>query len=163
MANDGFPPTRADGTNRRKGRSKTDPQAVENTLVLMPKVATMRASGASFRAIGAALGIDHTWARTLLLKALEEVTDETAEMLRKQEGERLDLLQRGVWADALAGDTKATTAVLRIMERRAKLFGLDAPIKVAVDADVDAQIAELASMLVVPSEVVTDEQQPPAP
>lgn len=161
MANDGFPPTRADGTNRRKGRSKTDPQAVGTTLELMPRVAAMRASGASFRAIGQALNIDPTWARTLLLKALEEVTAETAELLRKQEGERLDMLQRGVWPAALAGDTKATTAVLRIMERRAKLFGLDAPIKVAVDADVDAQIAELAAALVIPSEVVTDEPATP--
>jgi hypothetical protein len=161
MANDGFPPTRDDGTNRRKGHSKTDPKAVDNTLVLMPRVAAMRASGASFRAIGSALGIDPTWARTLLLKALEEITAETAELLRVQEGERLDLLQRGVWPAALAGDTKATAAVIRIMERRAKLFGLDAPIKVAVDADVDAQIAELAAMLVIPSQVVTHEPDAP--
>lgn len=160
MANDGFPPTRADGTNRRKGRSKTDPTEVNNTLHLMPRAADMRAAGASFRAIGAALGIDPTWARTLVLKALEAVEVEAAETMRKQEGESLLLLQRAVFPAALAGDTKAVTACLRIMDRRAKLFGLDAPIKVAVDADVDAQIAELAALLVIPSEVVTDE--PPA-
>jgi hypothetical protein len=35
-----------------------------------------------------------------------------------------------VWTKALNGDVRAVDSVLRIMERRAKLLGLDAPTKI---------------------------------
>lgn len=148
MANDGFPPTRADGRNVRKGHSKTDPAAVGRTLELMPKAAALRAAGASFRDIGQSLGIDPTWARTLVLKALQEVAYEAADEMRTQEGERLDRLQMGLWPQATRGDVKAVLAVVRVMERRAKLFGLDAPVKLEVAEVVDySEVDEALSVI----------------
>ena len=113
----------------------------------MVKAATLRAAGATYREIGQALDIDHTWARTLVLRSLDKAAYEAADVMRVEEGERLDRLQRAVWQQALGGDVRAVTAVLRIMERRARLFGLDAPTKVEVTSDADEQIAGLAETL----------------
>ena len=54
--------------------------------------------------------------------------------------ERLSALDAAHWDKAMQGNGEATDRVLRIMERRAKLLGLDAPIKV----NVERTIRELA-------------------
>lgn len=67
------------------------------------------------------------------------------------EGRRLDELQRGVWDAAFGGDLDAIKAVLGIMGRRAKLFGLDAPTTVPVggisEAEFAHQVAELLTVI----------------
>ena len=112
-----------------RGRSRNEPTAphrVRATIETQAEAAKLRAAGATFREIGQALGIDHTWARTLVLRALEQSTHESAAIMRTLEGERLDRLQRAAWTAALKGDLKAIDTVRRLMERRAALFGLDA-------------------------------------
>ena len=113
----------------------------------MWQAAQLRAAGLTFREIGDQLDIDPTWARTLILRALEASKYEAADLLRTQEGMRLDTLQRAHWRAALAGDVKAAAVVLRVMDRRARLFGLDSPVQVEVTADVDAQIVALAGQV----------------
>lgn len=131
MPNDGFPPSRPDGTNHGQSHaSATLPARVQTQTETMVQAAHLRASGATYREIGEALGIDHTWARTLVLKALEAATYEAADMMRTQEGQRLDRMQRAVWRDAVSGNVAAIRTVLQIMDRRSKLFGLDSPVKV---------------------------------
>lgn len=51
------------------------------------------------------------------------------EQLRQIELMRLDKLMQGRWRKAIEGDDVALGGVLRIMARRAKLLGLDAPTK----------------------------------
>lgn len=112
-----------------RGRSKNEPTApdrVRTTLGVQRQALELRSAGATFREIGTALGIDHTWARTLVIKALKESTYEGADHLRRLEGQRLDRLQRAAWAKAIGGDLKAIDTVRRLMERRSALFGLDA-------------------------------------
>lgn len=104
---------------------KGSPAKVRATLQTQRKAAELRAAGATFREIGKALGIDHTWARELVLRALDHSQYESAALMRTQEGERLDRLQRAVWGNAMRGNVAAVRAALRIMERRARLFGLD--------------------------------------
>lgn len=132
-----------------RGRSRNEPGSPSDVERhdLMVKAATLRAAGATYREIGQALDIDHTWARTLVLRSLDKAAYEAADVMRVEEGERLDRLQRAVWQQALGGDVRAVAAVLRIMERRARLFGLDAPTKVEVTSDADEQIAALADAL----------------
>lgn len=111
------------------GRSRaepTHPARVRATLETQRRAAELRAAGATFREIGSALGIDYSWARTLVVRALEESTHESAELMRTQEGARLDRLQRAAWGAAIGGNLKAIDTVRRLMERRAALFGLDA-------------------------------------
>lgn len=70
--------------------------------------------------------------------------------MRAQEGDRLDALQAAVWADAMGGDVRAVGAVLRIMDARAKLFGLYAPTEVRAEvvggATLDGEVARLERM-----------------
>lgn len=64
-------------------------------------------------------------------KAMKNQEKEAVDEVRAQEILLLDELARPQIKKALAdGDDKAVTAVLRIMERRAKYLGLDAPTQV---------------------------------
>lgn len=111
----------------RRGKAEpTRPEKVRATLETQRRAAELRAAGATFREIGQALGIDHTWARALVVQALTEATYENATLMRRQEGQRLDRLQRAAWGKAIGGDLKAIDTVRRLMERRAALYGLDA-------------------------------------
>ena len=87
-------------------------------------------------------------------KALERanarIIREDVDEIRNLEGERLDLLQAANWGNAMRGDVPAGALVLRVMERRAKLLGLDMPIRVQQevtvwngDGDLDAEIQSL--------------------
>lgn len=57
---------------------------------------------------------------------------EAAAEISRLEQESLDQMQASVWAQALSGHMGALDRVLRIMERRARLLGLDAPTKTAL-------------------------------
>lgn len=60
-----------------------------------------------------------------------------------------------LWPAAMQGDVTAVTGLLRIMERRAKLLGLDAPVK--TDAKVEG--AFTGSVMVVPGIMERDAWQ----
>lgn len=88
----------------------------------------LKLNGESYRTI--ALKLDyrgpsgsHKAVAAYLRKTLQAPTDE----LMKIELARLDKLQLRLWPVALAGELGAVDRVLKIMERRAKLLGLDAP------------------------------------
>lgn len=86
-------------------------------------------------------------ARKDLIRALEQNRDEEAaevSVYRQQENERLDSLLEAVWGKATTPspildregievareiDLKAVDTVLKLMDRRAKLNGLDMPVK----------------------------------
>ncbi|MDX3232875.1 hypothetical protein [Streptomyces sp. ME19-01-6] len=74
-------------------------------------------------------------ARKDLVRALQQNRDEEAaevSVYRQQENERLDALFEAHWPDAIAGDQKAAELVLKFIDRRAKLNGLDMPVKTEV-------------------------------
>lgn len=60
-----------------------------------------------------------------VLKRIVDATDEDAVTVRKMELERLNDLLLGVWDQARTGHLGSVDRVIRIMERRAKLVGLD--------------------------------------
>jgi hypothetical protein len=64
------------------------------------------------------------------MAALKATLQEPADELRKMELERLDRLLLAVWGQAAKGNQGGIDRALKIMERRAKLLGLDAPTKV---------------------------------
>lgn len=91
----------------------------------------LRLAGAEWQQIADTLGYsDKAAANKDVTRALEMAAREqraSAEVLRETELQRLDRLQRGLWATAIAGDVRAVEAVLRVMDRRMKLLGLDIP------------------------------------
>ena len=81
-------------------------------------------------------------------RAMEEslkLMSERAEIRRVEEVARLDRLQQGLWARAVGGDPRAADTVLRIIDRRIRLLGLDAPTEVKV-RHVDNLDEEIASL-----------------
>lgn len=60
-------------------------------------------------------------------KAVDGREADAVEQHRALELARLDALQVGLWDRAEAGDVKAVLAVLRIIEQRSRLLGLDKP------------------------------------
>ncbi|WP_030756579.1 hypothetical protein [Streptomyces sp. NRRL F-5135] len=67
------------------------------------------------------------------IRAIEERRDEQAaeaSVYRQEANERLEALLEAHWENATAGgDTKAAELVLKLMDRQAKLNGLDMPAK----------------------------------
>jgi len=68
------------------------------------------------------------------MSALRETLREPAEQVRALELERLDLMLVAVWPSALGGDIAAQQQVLRLMDRRARYLGLDAPQRIDIEA-----------------------------
>jgi hypothetical protein len=64
---------------------------------------------------------------------LAATIQEPADELRRLEAERLDALLEAVWPEAMTGRRSAVESALRIMDRRSKLVGLDAPLRRAVE------------------------------
>lgn len=90
----------------------------------------LRKAGVSYVAIAERLGYRgpsgaHAAVRAGLKKTLQEPADE----LRQLEVERLDAALLAIWPQVKQGNHGAIDRALRIMERRAKLLGLDAPAK----------------------------------
>lgn len=114
---------------------KTPPQ--EPTADQRKQIFELRRAGLSYNDISSQLGIgNRNVVRDAYLAELGLGVDEEAiTELRAVESDRLDRLQRSIWGKAVAGDLRAMQSVLRIMERRAKLHGLD-----AAKADDDATI-----------------------
>lgn len=89
-------------------------------------------------------------AHQLYRAALAQIVREPADDLIKAECERLDLLWRAVIARALAGSARHAEVAVRVLERRARLLGLDAPTRTEVRLsveEVEALDAEIEGLL----------------
>ena len=136
------------------------------------KALELRKDGLTYTQIAERLGISRSTAHKHVTRGLHRTRQEPAEELRRLEAERLNQL----WAEAMAvlrrrhllvqsgkvvkGDDgqpitddgpvlQATTTLLRVMERRARLFGLDAPARhevLTLDA-INAEIRQLEEQL----------------
>ena len=102
----------------------------------------------------------------MVKRALREAVREPAEGLRTLELERLDTLYAKVVIIIETGSTNEVLngidRALRIMERRSKLLGLDAPMKqdLRVTDRLDAQIEQLAAELFTLEELTRDDATP---
>lgn len=119
------------------------------------EVVRLRRKGKTFDEIATAVGFTNkgtayaTWKNANARLIVEDV-----EEIRKMEGERLDTAQAAIWDDVLAGEIPAINTLLRLMERRSKLFGLDSPVRVQAEvtkmesgANIDDEVARLAALL----------------
>lgn len=85
---------------------------------------------------------DAIGAKRALDKYYKDMIQDTADVAVARELETLDQMQRGLYNDYIAGDTKAIQATLKIMDHRAKLLRLypkeeveqDAAVKIIIDA-----------------------------
>ena len=119
------------------------------------RVLELRRVGLTWVRIAEEVGYaDHTGAYAAYKRAIKRTQQQPADELREQEIDRLDRLQVAVWPSAMKGDTRAIMTIIRLMERRAKLLGLDKPIKIEQEITtwdgndtIDRAVRELAALL----------------
>lgn len=86
----------------------------------------LRREGKTYAEIATELKFnDKAAAHKAIMSELERAVKEPTEAVMALELERCDALIAAAWPDAMAGDPKAIHAILRVMDRRAKLLGLD--------------------------------------
>lgn len=116
-------------TDKRKAQARQRRiRAAENRA----RAVEYRKMGMSYQAIGDQLHISAPAVYKTVRKAMQAVKveqDQDAEIIKAMEYENLDRLQLAAWPGAMKGNHLLIDRILKIMERRAKLMGLDAPEK----------------------------------
>ena len=118
------------------------------------RVYELRIQGNTFEQIASEVGYSGpsgAWQAHQRIKS--EWIFESIEEARQLELMRLDELQVAVWDRAINGDLPAAHCVLKIMDRRAKLLGLDKPEKIEVNKwdinaeDLDAEVERIVNII----------------
>ena len=110
---------------------------------LMLTATNLRKQGYDYAHIASTLSCSTTYARNLIKTAMREIIADSISEIIAQETERLNAIFLPAFIEATRVDAKgepifnqeATNTVIRIMERRAKLFGLDRPTKTELSGD----------------------------
>lgn len=96
----------------------------------------LKLKGKNLREIGAELGISYETVRRRLDFYIEEFVSPKVEVYRTVQDGQLDALETHLWAQlddptlGLDDRLRVVSSMLKLMERRAKLHGADAPVKV---------------------------------
>ena len=94
----------------------------------MERAIELRLAGLTLNEIARELGFksrNSSSVASLLRKAFAQRISPLVEEYRQVMGERLETLVSSLWPAALAGDILSIDRILKIMDRQAKLFGLD--------------------------------------
>jgi hypothetical protein len=135
---------------------KNNPELAERRR----RAVELRLEGVSYEDIAVEVGLKSAGgAHRLVARALEASYREPADELRTLELERLDSLTRALWSkctgeDPITGKTskinlKAVDRAVRVMERRAKLLGLDAPVKQDITTNGEA-VSTQGTVIILP-------------
>ena len=119
------------------------------------KVLELRRAGLTWQRIAEETGYaDHTGAYAAYKRAIKRTMQQPADELREAELDRIDRLQLALWPKAMKGDNASINTIIRLMERRARLLGLDTPIKIQQDIttwtgddSIDRAVRDLAALL----------------
>lgn len=125
-----------------------------DTLEKEAQVLSLRRLGATFDQIGKQLGYaSASGAYNAYRRACMKIIYEEVEETRKMECDRLDNAQTRIMPAVNNGDIPAINALLRIMERRARLLGLDMPIRTTIEVGyfdtetIDSEVKRLVALL----------------
>ena len=110
------------------GESKTSKRRV-SAVERHREALELRKQGYSYPEIAAKMHYSLAGAYKAVMTALKEITREPAEELLRMEVARLDQMLKAMAPMAKYGNIDAINMSLKVAERRAKLLGLDAPIK----------------------------------
>ena len=104
----------------------------------------LRQRGLTYDAIAERIGYaNSSVAYKAVMLELKRQMKEPAEQVRELEIERLDRMLLALQPKIDAADTRAIDTALRLMERRARLLGLDAPQSIDVTSKGDALITRI--------------------
>lgn len=125
-------------------QSKMSPNRIQ-ALERARQALSLRREGKRYDEIGEALGITASGAWRLVQRAYrraQKQNDSEVEFQRKLDLERCDVAISALWPNVLAGKYGAIERLMQVLERRAKLLGLDAPVKVDIEHRIRAIAAE---------------------
>ena len=111
----------------RNDGAKTAPAKIP-AAARREKALELRASGQSIRAIADKLGVSKSQVQRDIEKELQAAAEgrkKIAGLIIDLELAKLDALEKKAWEHITGGELSAIDRVLRSMERRAKLLGLD--------------------------------------
>ena len=120
----------------------TDILSIRNGLsqrTVASNILRLRKMGHDAQRISDELDIPLDRVNDIIRAALKRLTKEmksAAEGIRSLELSRLDEMQTAIWQDCMDGKLTAIDRVLKIMELRSKLVGLDAPDRLDVKTDI---------------------------
>lgn len=130
--------------------SRITPEVLEREA----QVLKLRRIGFTFDLIAKELGYAHaSGAQKAYANACKRIVYSDVTEIRKEEQDRLDIAQTAIWQGVLRGDVPSVTALIRIMERRARLLGLDMPTKQQIEVTntdgntIDREVARLVALL----------------
>jgi hypothetical protein len=135
--------------------SKARPSRIKpETIEREAEVLRLRRGGLTFDLIAQQLNFAHaSGAHKAYVNACKRIVYSEVEEVRAAETDRLDIAQAAIWNGVLQGQIPSIMALIKIMERRARLLGLDMPTKAQVevtyyDTDtIDAEVRKLAALL----------------
>ena len=110
-------------------KSKTAPARVTADM-LRRQAVQLRMAGCTLEEIGKQIGRSKGSVSKYINQALAEFARDTEEAIaevKRMEDARIERLIRAHWPQAIKGHLAATDRVIRLMERKARLHGLDAP------------------------------------
>lgn len=131
--------------------SRITPEILEKEA----EVIRLRRAGMTFDMIAQRVGYaDPSGAQKAYVTACKRIVYSEVDAVRREEQDRLDIAQTAIWSGVLRGDIPSINSLLKIMERRAKLLGLDMPVRVQQevtvwngDSNLDREIQTLISQL----------------
>lgn len=130
--------------------SKTKPETLEKEA----EVLRLRRLGFTFDQIGKQLNYSNaSGAYKAYIKACHRIIYEEVEQVRNLEIDRLDMAQTAIMNKVKNGEIPAVMALIRLMERRSRLLGLDMPTKAQIEVThyesetIDSEVARLAALL----------------
>lgn len=116
------------------------------------KAVELRKAGLSYEAIARKLDIANASSAQLMVRrALSRVDAEATKDLREIECRRLDDMLFAIWTHVRSGHLGAIDKALKIMERRARLLGLDSPVKF------DGNMTQQGGVMLVPAGIPAEE------
>jgi hypothetical protein len=145
---------------RPGGRPKGQPPKPD-TVAKEQEIVKLRRGGLTWDLIGERVKLSPSGAQKAYDRSLARVIADDVRAIRNLETERLDLAQSAIWGKVLQGDNPSIANLLRIMERRAKLLGLDQPTRIQAEVityDANSIEAELARIYAATITSPTDSQ-----
>jgi hypothetical protein len=119
------------------------------------KVLDLRRAGFTFQRIAEEVGYNQaSGAQRAYNRIMARHIPQAPEEHRQQELDRLDRMQVALWPRAMKGDDKAINTIIRLMERRARLVGIDAPQRIQAEVvnydgnrDIDGDIERIVNLI----------------
>jgi hypothetical protein len=100
-------------------------QSMAQAKLKRTRAVELAAAGHSYDQIAHEVGFSHRGsAHRAVYKALGEREVEAVDDLRRLELDRLDALQAALWGRAMDGEAAAVTLVLKVIDQRVRVLGL---------------------------------------